>query len=275
MNDSDPASLADIHSHLVPGVDDGSRDLDDTLTSVERLSRFGIRKIITTPHLDGSLTHSPEALEARLSEVDRAFDAAAEAVGLRFPEIEFRRGHEVMLDVPDVTFDDPRMRLAGTSFVLVEWPRLHLPPGTIQVIRRIVAGGFRPIIAHPERYIGIDKELDLAVQWRAAGAFLQVNYGSLDGRYGADAKSTAMRLLRRGWVDYLASDFHGRPDRKIYESEARELLHDLGAGEALGHLALTNPARVFRDELPLPVAPLPPEQGFWAKVKSMLGTDDL
>ena len=274
MTDRDPSALADIHSHLVPGVDDGARDLEDTLSSVERMVRLGIRKIITTPHLDGSLTLSGEALDSRLSEVDRAFESAAEAIGRRFPEIEFRRGHEVMLDVPDASFDDPRVRMAGTSFVLVEWPRLHLPPGTIPVLERIVAAGYRPIIAHPERYIGMDRELDLAGRWRSVGAYLQVNYGSLDGRYGSDARSTAMRLLRRGWVDYLASDFHGRPDRKIYESEARERLHDLGAAEALGHLALTNPARIFRDELPLPVAPLPAEQGFWAKVKTMLGGDD-
>lgn len=271
--DRDPTALVDIHSHLVPGVDDGARDLQDVVDAVERMTRLGIRRIVTTPHLDGSLTHDPDALEARLSEVDRAFVQAAEAVGQRFPEVEFRRGHEVMLDVPDVRFDDPRMRLAGSSFVLVEWPRLHLPPGTVQVVERIVADGFRPIIAHPERYIGIDHELELAARWRAAGAFLQVNYGSVEGRYGGDARQTAMRLLRRGWADYLASDFHARPDRKIYESEARDRLHDLGGGEALTHLALTNPGRVLRDELPLPVPPLPPERGFWAKVKTFLGTE--
>lgn len=270
MNDPDPTALADIHSHLVPDVDDGARDLDDTLYAVEAMTRVGIRKILTTPHLDGSLTHDPALLEERLGEVDEAFGAAVEAVGERFPEVDFRRGHEVMLDVPEVDFSDPRTRLAGTKFVLVEWPRLHIPPGTVAVIERIVADGYRPIIAHPERYVGMDRGLMEAARWREAGAYLQVNYGSLVGRYGGEARRTAEGLLRRGWVDYLASDFHPRPDRPLYKEEAWAHVAGMGGQEALVHMGLTNTARIFRDELPLPVPLLPPERTFWSKVRRTL-----
>lgn len=269
--DRDPTALADFHSHLVPGVDDGARTLAESLDAVERMVGAGIRKILTTPHLDGTLTLDPEALEARLTEVSTAFDEAAAAVGEAFPEVEFRRGHEVMLDTPDVDFSDPRTRLAGTSFVLVEWPRLHLPPGTAPVLRRIREEGYHPIVAHPERYIGVD--LEVAASWKEAGAHLQVNYGSLDGRYGADARAFAFRLLRRGWADYFSSDFHGRPDKKIYRKEAAERMQGLGGHEALVYLGLTNPGRVFRDEEPLPVPPLPAERGFWAKVKEILNPE--
>jgi protein-tyrosine phosphatase len=269
--DADLTAFADIHSHLVPDVDDGARSLDDVLDAVERMTRLGIRKIITTPHLDGSLSAHPEELEDRLSRVSEAFDRAAEAVGQRFPEVVFRRGHEVMLDTPDVHLEDDRMRLAGTSFVLVEWPRLHLPPGTAQVLKRIIGQGYRPVVAHPERYIGID--LEVAASWRDAGAYLQVNYGSLASRYGSDARAMAFRLLRRGWADYMASDFHGRPDRKIYHREASQRLEELGGREAWVHLSLTNPARILRDEEPLPVPSLPEERGFWAKVKEILNVE--
>jgi len=268
----DPTSFADFHSHLVPGVDDGARTVAEVLDSVQRMTRSGIRKIITTPHLDGSLTQDPVALDARLSEVSEAFAEAAEAVDRQFPEIVFRRGHEVMLDVPDPSFADPRVRLAETRFVLLEWPRLHLPPGTAQVLHRIRSEGYLPIVAHPERYIGID--LSLAARWRDAGAFLQINYGSLDGRYGADARVFALRLLRRGMADYLASDFHGRSDRKLYKDEAAWLLDSLGGGEAFVHLSLTNPARIFREELPLPVPVLPTQRGFLARVKQMLNPEN-
>lgn len=263
-------ALADVHNHLVPGVDDGARTVDDVLDSVDRLLELGVRRIITTPHIDGSLSHAPAALEERLGEVTAAFERAAEAVGQRFADVEFRRGHEVMLDVPDVVFDDPRLRMAGTSFVLVEWPRLHLPPGTFPVLERICGMGWKPIVAHPERYNGHDEHLQLAESWRAAGAYLQVNYGSLVGRYGSDAQTLAFRLLRRGMVDYLASDFHGIPERKIYRKEAARRLEELGAEEALGLLTRTNPGRVFRDEAPLPVPPLPAERGFWAKLREIL-----
>jgi protein-tyrosine phosphatase len=176
-----------------------------------------------------------------------------------------------MLDVPDVDFSDPRVRLAGTKFVLLEWPRLHLPPGTTQVLQRIRGQGYFPIIAHPERYIGID--LNLANRWREVGAYLQVTYGSLDGRFGADARVFALRLLRRGMADYLASDFHGRADRKLYKDEATALLNKLGGGEAVVHLCLTNPARIFREEPPLPVPLLPVDRGFWARVRETLNPE--
>lgn len=269
--DRDPTAFADIHSHLVPDVDDGARDLADTLQAVERMTQSGIRKIITTPHLDGSLTLDPEALEERLGEVTVAFDAAASAVRDAYPEVEFLRGHEVMMDVPDVDFSDPRLRLNGTRFVLVEWPRLHLPPGTTKVLRRIREGGHVPVVAHPERYVGID--LELAARWRDAGALLQLNHGSLDGRYGGEARSMALRLLRRGWADYLGSDYHARPDRKLYVDEARDRLEELGAGEAFVTLSLTNPARILRDELPIPVPPLPMERGLWARVRGILNPE--
>jgi protein-tyrosine phosphatase len=270
MDDRDPTALADIHSHLVPGVDDGARTVEDVIDAVQRMTREGIRKILTTPHLQGSLTTDRSAVGERLDELEEAWERGAEVIGQHFPEVEFRRGCEIMLDVPDVTFEDPRMRLAGTSFVLVEWPRLHLPPATAQVLRRIRDDGYLPIVAHPERYVGFDPALNLVREWREAGAYLQVSYGSLDGQFGGEARRIAFRLLRRGWVDYLASDFHGRPDRKLLKREAWSALTQLGAGESLINLCVSNPGRVFRGQQPLPVPLVPPESGFWTRVKDLL-----
>ncbi|HSM59288.1 MAG TPA: CpsB/CapC family capsule biosynthesis tyrosine phosphatase [Longimicrobiales bacterium] len=269
--DRDAPAIADVHNHLVPGVDDGARSVSETLAAVERLVRAGIRRIITTPHIDGNLTHDPSRLEPRLSEVDRAFGEAADAVRARFPDVEFARGHEVMLDVPDPDFSDERLRMAGTSFVLVEWPRLHLPPGTPKVLERIRAAGYRPIVAHPERYGGLD--LEIAAAWRGVGAHLQVSYGSLLGRYGPAARVMAHRMLRRGMVDYLASDFHARPGGKIYKREAFAHLRALGGHEALVFLSLSNPVRILSDEAPLQVPPIPAERGFWARMKEALNPE--
>jgi protein-tyrosine phosphatase len=165
------------------------------------------------------------------------------------------------------------VRLAGTSFVLIEWPRLRVPPGTTKVLERILSAGYRPIIAHPERYIGIDRKLAVIARWREAGAYLQVNHGSLSGRYGAAAKEIAAQLLRGGWAHYLASDFHAQSQAKIYFKEVWEQLEAMRAGESLTHLCLTNPSRLFKDEIPFPVAPLPPATGLWARVKGMMGQD--
>jgi tyrosine-protein phosphatase YwqE len=100
-----------------------------------------------------------------------------------------------------------------------------------------------------------------------------VSYGSLEGQYGKEARALAMEILRLGWADYFSSDFHGRPERPLYKREAWDRLEPLGGGDALVYLCLTNPARVFRDQAPLPVPPLPAERGFWAKLRATLNPE--
>jgi protein-tyrosine phosphatase len=257
---ADPNTLVDIHSHLVPGVDDGARDLAAVLASVERMAQMGISRIATTPHIRGSLTHDTGALGARLDEVTEAWETAAAAVREKLPNVEYRRGHEILLDVPEPDLSDSRIRMAGTSFALVEWPRLHIPPGTPRVLRWIRDQGYRPVIAHPERYGGMLQNPNLVLEWKDAGAFLQVNYGSIVGRYGTSAEVIAWRLLEAGLVDYLASDFHGQPGMKIYKSEAWDELRVRGADEeVLSVLCGSNPARLLDDLEPLPVVGIPPE----------------
>jgi protein-tyrosine phosphatase len=227
--------------------------------------------VATTPHLDGSLTKIPEALEARLQEVDLAWEALrAEASGLH-PEMEFHRGHEVMLDIPDPDFSDPRTRLAGTSTVLVEWPRLQVPPGTSQVLDRIRSAGYTVVLAHPERYHGLDSELELPGEWRRMGALLQVNYGSLVGRYGDEPRARVLTFLERGWVDLFGTDFHARSHLSIYLRRAREAMELLDGAEQFDLLARTNPQRILCGDDPLPALPLVQKKGVWDKVRGLFG----
>jgi len=270
MTGPDATSLVDLHNHLVPGVDDGARDMAAVLSSVERMTRVGVRRIVTTPHIQGSLTHEEDRLEARLSEVTTAFQRAQDAVKDAFPEVEFRRGHEVLIDVPEVDVSDPRLRLAGTRFVLIEWPRLQIPPGTTQVIAEMRRQGYRPVIAHPERYTGLGKSLSLVGRWREAGALLQVNHGSLVGRYGHAAQVVAYRLLRQGWVDYLSSDFHGHASLKIYKKEAWEAFEQRGALETFDLLVRVNPARLLDDLEPIMVPILETDPPFLERLRGMI-----
>ena len=270
MSTDDPRAVGDLHSHLVPGVDDGARTIEDTLEGIERMNEAGIRKIITTPHVDASLSRDPEAYIERMDQVDRAWADAERTVAERFPKVDFRRGHEVMLDIPDPDLEDERLRLGGSSFALLEWPRLQLPPGTVEVLSRLRLAGIRPIVAHPERYVGFDRELELASEWKRVGAYLQVNYGSLVGRYGAEPRKLAFRLLRSGLVDYLSTDFHGRSHLKLLYREGVEALAELGGEEQISLLSITNPQRIFRDEEPVPVPPLLGERTLWGRFRELL-----
>ncbi len=262
--------LRDLHSHLIPGVDDGADSGPLAVEAVRAFLNEGVRTLVATPHLRGSLTQNPELLEARLSAFDRAWEtltAAVEEAGLA---VDLRRGSEVMMDDPHPDFTDPRIRLDGGRFVLVEWPGLQVPPGTAPVIQRMVERNWVPVVAHPERYWGLDRELKLVDRWRTAGARLQVNHGSLLGHYGATAQGVAFRLLRRGWVDLLSSDFHPRPGR-IPEIDAVALLFDdLGAQEQWQVLASVNPGRILDGEEPLPVSALPEAPGLWERVRGLI-----
>ncbi len=270
MISEDHTTLADFHSHLIPGVDDGARDLEDSRESLGLFTRSGVRRIITTPHLQGSLTLDPLGFQAHMEVVDEAWETLQRAASDEFPEVDLRRGHEVMLDVPDPDFSDDRVRLAGTSFILIEWPRLQVPPGTEQVISRLRDQGLRPIIAHPERYHGMDSQMEIAGKWRQAGAYLQVNHGSLVSGFGHRIRERAVEFLERGWVDYLSSDFHSRPHLELNVDGARTVMEELDGEEQFLLLARTNPSRVFRDEAPLPVASLTTKKGMWQKVRDAM-----
>ncbi len=266
---NDDVARVDIHSHLVPGVDDGARTLDDALESIERMLALGIRTIATTPHLDASFMAVAEGVR-RVQEVRDAFERLLEAVSERFPTVDLRQGFEVMLDDPHADLSDPRLRMDETSFVLVEWPRMRVPPGTSAVLARLRDQGLRPVVAHPERYREGGDIRNLAQSWRDAGGFLQVNHGSLTGRYGAAPERRAWSLLEEGLADYLASDHHGRPHLELQLEQVERRLEDFDAEEQLSMLTRTNPLRLLEDLEPLPVRPVQISHGWRERLRRLI-----
>ena len=109
-----------------------------------------------------------------------------------------------------------------------------------------------------------------AGRWREAGAFLQVNYGSLLGRYGEAPRKRALTFLERGWVDLFSTDFHGRPHLPLYIDEAEEALGELGGSEQFDILARWNPARLLEGGELLSAPPLAGKQGLREKVLNLL-----
>jgi protein-tyrosine phosphatase len=264
----------DLHSHLVPGVDDGSRTLEEGRTGLIKLLRSGVRRVVTTPHFDASLTRELALMEERLAEIDRGWESLKAMSSSEFPDLELRRGQEVMLDIPDPDLSDPRLFLAETPYVLVEWPGLRVPPSTVPVLARFREAGIKPIIAHPERYRGLDKDMYLPGEWKAEGALLQVNYGSLLGRYGDLPRKRALTLLARGWADLLASDFHGRAHLSPNLLEAKAVLFEAGGGAQFGLLAGMNPTRILRGEDPVRVPPLPIRPGVLQRLRGVFQPRD-
>lgn len=264
-------SFVDFHSHLMPSVDDGAPDERHALEALAAFAAQGAATCITTPHFDGSLTKAPDLLASRLDELEEGWNRLRAAVagvpGL--PAIE--RGVEVMLDDPDPDLADPRLRLAGGPFVLCEFPAMRMPPNGEWAMNNMRQRGWRPIIAHPERYRNHDDRLTALARCRAAGAHVQLNAGALFGQHGERATAIARTLLELGWVDYIASDHHARGT----PATARAIAWLIERGGELQARLLThdNPARILTGEGPLPVPPLAPRaaRGFWARLRRRFG----
>lgn len=262
-------ALVDIHNHLVPGVDDGARDLDDALAALGAMYEQGVRRCTVTPHLDADVVRREDAFRRKIERVDAAWDTLRAAAADRFPGIELARGVEIMLDVPQLQLVDPRLRLAGGPAVLVEFPRLFVSAGSTDVLYALRVEGWLPIVAHPERYVNVEQgNLALVEEWRRVGARMVVNSGSLLGGFGAGAQATVREMLRRGWVDVVGSDYHARGTRRPLTLRAAfEALVEWGGEEQARLLFAENPGRVMDGEEPLDVAPLALDDGVWGRIR--------
>ena len=171
-----------------------------------------------------------------------------------------------MLDEPDPDLSDPRIRLAGGSFVLCEFPSLQLPPNAHWAIENVIRRGWRPIVAHPERYRNLDARLSALAKLREAGACFQMNASSLVGQHGDAPERVARQLLALGWVDYLSSDHHAR-GAPATERALAVLRENGGESQAL-RLSEENPRRMLAGEPPLAVEPFSPAEtsGWWQKL---------
>lgn len=245
--------MIDFHNHLIPGVDDGAADADQAAGGLRAFHAQGVRTVVATPHVSGAVTVHPAGRAERLAELDAGW-AALERAAAELPGMRVLRGAEVMIDTPSPDFSDPRVRLAGTDFVLVEFPFMNVPPNAEQALFAVRMAGWTPVLAHPERYGNAEASFTDAEGWRRVGALLQVNAGSLLGRYGARAQTQAWGLLERGMADYVCSDYHTRGTLLLAECRAK--LESRGAGEQAVLLMDTNPERLLAGQAPLAVPPL-------------------
>jgi protein-tyrosine phosphatase len=257
--------LVDFHNHLIPGVDDGAANEAETLAALQAMHAGGVKTLVATPHVNASLTLSDASLAQRLAEIDEAWPVlqqAGAAVG-----VQVHRAAENALDVPNPHFAEPRLRLAGTRSVLVEFAFMTIPPQSAAVLASVLGGGWQPVLAHPERYMGLRPDFSQVHEWRRVGARLQVNGGSLTGRYGQTVQKTAWRLLELGLADYICSDYHARGRPMVEEYCAA--LSAADADEQRHLLTDVNPHRLLRDEAPLPVPPIRRSRSVWQRVRAI------
>lgn len=231
--------MIDLHTHLLPGVDDGSHTVEQSVEVLERFVAQGVKAVCCTPHLRASEADDPPCvyLDELLADLR---DAAP-------PALVLSRGFEILLDIPEPDLGDRCLGLAGTRYVLVEYGRHVTADVSVAVLRRVAAQGRVPVLAHPERYPVCTPELGRA--WQEAGAVLQVDATTLLAESRRSERARA--LVQAGCAGIVASDNHG-DTRTVYA--ALEWLERHGSARQAELLAVENPAAILADA---PVAPVP------------------
>lgn len=245
MTDSDlpPLSMVDLHSHLVPAVDDGTRTIAESVAALAGLHQEGVRALVTTPHLLVPHLGTDEAIGRELERHRRAFDELVVTHGGREDLPTLALGQEIW--APDASavrrvVQRADVGLAGSRFLLVEFG-FELQGNHNDVVRAVRDAGRQIVIAHPERYHYLPGHhpLDVMRAWQELGALLQVNVGSLTGHYDRSSPGSeilAWQMIEEGLVDVLATDHHGPRRDGVSPREA------LNALIARGELALAERA---------------------------------
>ena len=236
--------MIDIHCHLLPGVDDGPKTWEETLAMVALGMEEGIESFVVTPHiLDDLSAEKDRLLRAKFSELEERLDAK----GLRVEvvlgaEIFYQFGLENIRDLEVATFG------GNGCYFLLELPLTPFPPHLEQVSFRLQTMKLCPILAHAERYAGYSGNMKRLRELVRRGMLVQINSGSLTGRFGRRIRKMAHKLLTENLVHFVATDAHNTTTRPPLLRAAVDVVAELKGSEEVQRLFHVNPAKAIRGE---------------------------
>lgn len=203
LKDLIPNDYTDIHSHLLPGIDDGSKNLEDTLTLLKELKQIGFSNFITTPHV---MQHVWENSIQNIKEVEQKTTNALNSNGIIDT---FTAAAEYMLDDNfKKLFKEEKLLTLKENYVLVEMSYINAPLDLYNIIFDLQVAGYKPVLAHPERYNFYHYSLQEYSKLKNAGCLFQMNLLSAVGYYGPIVSKTADFLLKNNMIDFVGSDVH-------------------------------------------------------------------
>jgi protein-tyrosine phosphatase len=238
--------MIDIHSHILPGLDDGSKSWDMTLEMCRLAIRDGIAHIVATPHSDDTYVYSRDRVRDLISKLSNKIgDQLTFSVGCDF--------HLSFENIEDAIAHPQRYTIASRQYMLVELSEYGIPPQVSDGFWRLQAAGIIPIITHPERNAILQRRPERVLEWVDAGCLVQVTASAVTGSWGDTVRRIAMWLLENDAVHVLASDAHDDKHRKPILSEARNAVSKRFGPDLAGALVQSNPdAIVSGRPLPLP-----------------------
>lgn len=232
--------MIDFHSHILPNIDDGSRNMEQTVEILKEAKNAGFNKIISTSHYMEEYYNIDEEQRKKLIE-----EVKEQGQG-----IELFLGSEIYVtgNIVELLKDQKASTINNSKYVLFELPLNTKEIMAKEVIYRLIENNYVPIIAHPERYKYVQENIEYIMELVDMGALLQSNYGSIIGMYGRKSESTVKKLLKEDAVQFLGSDVHR--EKQVYDKIPKILkkLNKIVSKEKIDELTIINPQKVLNNE---------------------------
>ncbi|MCK9309507.1 MAG: capsular biosynthesis protein [Candidatus Cloacimonetes bacterium] len=234
--------MIDIHSHILPSIDDGSQDIEDSLAQLATMKAGGIKRVYLTSH------YFRGHYQYERSEYDLKFEALKAKAKAANICMELYPGFEIFLQ-PDILIDIQKhsLTMGDSPYILIESELNGLPNDFYSNIYPLLRAGYKPILAHAERYVSIMKKPSIAESLTHRNIYIQTNAGSLLGHYGEKVMKTAWTLVNNGWTHFIASDDHVRGNYGAF-FEARGLINERVDHYTADLLCRINPASIASGE---------------------------
>ena len=195
----------DIHNHILPGIDDGASNVDDSISLVKKMTKFGINGFIATPHImNDYYPNTPETIGEALQKLQQTLKDE----GLE--KVQIKAAAEYMMDQSFLNLiENEELLTLYESYVLVEMSYLQAPINLNNILFQLQTKRYKPVLAHPERYAYFhSRTLEKYEEVKARGCLFQLNILSLTGHYGKNIQKTAFKLLEENLIDFIGTDTH-------------------------------------------------------------------
>lgn len=236
--------MIDIHSHIIPNVDDGARSVEETFNILKEAQEAGFTDVILTSHflLNYYETNAQELIFWK--------DKLQEVLDQRGPNIKLHSGMEIYISnqMEELMQKNKLLTLANSRYMLIELPIASNVQYLDYVIYYLEAKGIKTIIAHPERYKCVQKDPDIVEEYIEKGCLIQCNYGSIVNLYGREAEKTIKTLLKKNQVHFLGSDVHRENGTYLIILDAIKKIRKIIGENKINELTTINPKKILQNE---------------------------
>lgn len=237
--------IIDIHSHIIPEIDDGSKDMDMSMEMAKLYVENGITKVIATPHYIKKSSMSSEYKD-NLEKIK----LLRQELKKKNIDLEVYLGNEVYIsnNILEDLKNEKITTLNKSRYILIEFPMMDIPISAEEIFYEIQIEGYIPILAHPERNYKVIEDPNILYNFIKKGCLVQMNIPSLEGKYGKDIKTTAERLVSCDMIHFIGADSHSSIRRTPNISRGLEELKKLVGEEKYKDICINNPTNVLNNK---------------------------